>query len=70
MKLYLARFREFENSESYVRVFPTAKERAHYVKAQEDLNPGYYEVEKHTCEFPATKEGIVAFFNCNAWHDV
>ena len=28
----------------------------------------YIEIEKETCDFPATKEGIVEFFNENAWH--
>ena len=67
MKLYLARFKSTEDSESYVLVFPTAKERAQYVQREEDLG-NEYEVEKHTCEFPATKEGIVDFFNRHAWH--
>tara|TARA_R100000426_G_scaffold67092_1_gene46754 strand:+ start:532 stop:741 length:210 start_codon:yes stop_codon:yes gene_type:complete len=67
MKLYLARFKCNEGGESYVLVFPTARERAQYVQREEDLG-NEYEVEKHTCEFPATKEGIVAFFNRHAWH--
>ena len=67
MKLYLARFKSTEDSESYVLVFPTAKERAQYVQREEDLGRDYI-VEKRTCEFPATKAGIVAFFNRHAWH--
>ena len=68
MKLYLARLRDNEYGESYVKVFPTAKEREQHVRTRQNLEAGRYEVEKHTCEFPATKEGIVAFFNRHAWH--
>ena len=67
MKLYLARFTHIEGDYNYVLVFLTAKERAQYVQREEDLG-NEYEVEKHTCEFPATKEGIVDFFNHHAWH--
>ena len=67
MKLYLARFKCNEGSESYVMVCPTARERAQYVKREEALG-NEYEVEKHTCEVPATKKGIVEFFNRHAWH--
>ena len=66
MNLYLARVTDLTGGENSVRVFATAKERKTYI---EDVKqPGVVEITKHTCEFPATKEGIVAFFNRHAWH--
>ena len=72
MKLYLARVRDLNGGENSVRVFATAKERKTYIedvkkKGAWSLVP-VVEITKHTCEFPATKEGIVAFFNRHAWH--
>jgi predicted component of type VI protein secretion system len=72
MKLYLARVRDLNGGENEVRVFATAKERKQFI--EEVRQRGAWslvpvvEITKHTCEFPATKEGIVAFFNRHAWH--
>ena len=78
MKLYLARVRDLNGGEHEVRVFATAKERKQFIEEVRQrkawktpismsLVP-VVEITKHTCEFPATKEGIVAFFNRHAWH--
>jgi hypothetical protein len=67
MKLYLARVNAQDGSESSVQVFATAKERREFI-AEEHRLGACVEIDKHTCEFPATKEGIVAFFNRHAWH--
>ena len=66
MKLYLARVNAQDGSENSVWVFPTAKERREFIAEQH--RQAWVEIDKHTCEFPATKEGIVAFFNRHAWH--
>ncbi len=66
MKLYLARVTDQEGGENEVKVFATAKERKEYIAEQHRQSS--VEIEKHTCDFPATKEGIVAFFNRHAWH--
>jgi len=66
MKLYLARVTDQDGSENSVWVFPTAKERREFIAEQH--RQAFVEIDKHTCEFPATKEGIVAFFNRHAWH--
>jgi hypothetical protein len=67
MKLYLARVNAQDDSESSVWVFATAKERREFID-EEHRRGAWVEIDKHTCEFPATKEGIVAFFNRHAWH--
>jgi len=67
MKLYLARVNAHDGSENSVQVFATAKERKEYIQQVHDRG-AWVEIDKHTCDFPATKEGIVAFFNRNAWH--
>ena len=67
MKLYLARVTAQDGSENEVNVFATAKERKEYIQQVHD-NGAWVEIDKLTCEFPATKEGIVAFFNRHAWH--
>ena len=67
MKLYLARVTAHDGSENSVHVFATAKERREFI-AEEHRQGAWVEIDKHTCDFPATKEGIVAFFNRNAWH--
>ena len=66
MKLFLARVTSNEGYDNEVKVFATAKERKEYIA--EMNNDSRCDIEKHTCEFPATKEGIVAFFNRNAYH--
>jgi len=66
MKLFLARVTSNEGHDNEVKVFATAKERAKYIA--EMNNESWCEIEKETCEFPATKEGIVVFFNRNAYH--
>ena len=68
MKLYLARVTCNEGGHHVVQVFKTAKERKRYIDAVLDQD-GWFDIDKHTCEFPATKEGIVAFFNRHAWHE-
>ena len=67
MKLYLARVTAQDGSENEVNVFATAKERKEYIQQVHDSGT-WVEIDKLTCEFPATKEGIVAFFNRHAWH--
>ncbi len=67
MKLYLARVTDQEGGENEVKVFATAKERREFI-AEEHRRGAWVEIDKLTCEFPATKEGIVAFFNRHAWH--
>lgn len=67
MKLYLARVTAQDGSENEVNVFATAKERKEYIQQVHD-SKAWVEIDKLTCEFPATKEGIVAFFNRHAWH--
>ena len=67
MKLYLARVNALDVSESSVHVFATANERREFID-KEHREGAWVEIDKHTCEFPATKEGIVAFFNRHAWH--
>lgn len=67
MNLYLARVRDLNGGENSVWVFPTAKERREFIAEQH--RQAFVEIDKHTCEFPATKEGIVAFFNRHAWHE-
>ena len=66
MKLFLARARDNEGGDNEVKVFATAKERKEYIAKVKDQS--WCDIEKHTCEFPATKKGIVAFFNRNAWY--
>ena len=67
MKLYLARVTDQDGGENSVWVFATAKERREFIAEQH--RQAFVEIDKHTCEFPATKEGIVAFFNRHAWHE-
>ena len=67
MKLYLARVTDQDGGENEVNVFATAKERKEYIQQVHDRG-AWVEIDKHTCEFPASKEGIVAFFNRHAWH--
>jgi len=68
MKLYLARVTDQDGGENEVNVFATAKERREFI-ADWHRSGRYVEIDKHTCEFPATKEGSVAFFNRHAWHE-
>tara|TARA_R100000700_G_C3081807_1_gene87173 strand:- start:351 stop:560 length:210 start_codon:yes stop_codon:yes gene_type:complete len=67
MKLYLVRVADAENAASKVRVFETAKQRKEFIEEMKRLGRGDA-FDRHTCEFPATKKGIVAFFNRHAWH--
>jgi hypothetical protein len=67
MKLYLARVTDQYGGGNGVWVFATAKKRREFIAAYQDSGR-YIEIEKETCDFPATKEGIVEFFNENAWH--
>ena len=67
MKLYLARITDQYGGGNGVWVFATAKKRREFI-AEEHRLGACVEIDKHTCEFPATKEGIVAFFNRHAWH--
>ena len=67
MKLYLARVTDQDGGENCVQVFATAKERKEFIVTYQDSGR-YVEIDKETCDFPATKEGIVEFFNENAWH--
>ena len=66
MKLFLARVTSNEGYDNEVKVFATAKERKEYIAKAKDQSS--CDIEKETCEFPATKEGIVVFFNRNAYH--
>ena len=68
MKLYLARVTDQDGGENEVNVFATAKERKEYIQQVHDRG-AWVENTKQTSEFPATKEGIVAFFNRHAWHE-
>jgi len=67
MKLYLVRVTAKDNHNE-VRVFETAKQRKEFIDEMKRL--GRRDAfDRHTCEFPATKKGIVAFFNRHAWHE-
>ena len=67
MKLYLARVTDNDGGEAEVKVFATAKERKEFI-ADYHRTGRDVEIDKETCDFRATKEGIVEFFNLNAWH--
>ena len=69
MKLYLARVTDDQGGENSVWVFSTAKKRAAFILRQTITYGDHLKIDKHTCDFPATKEGIVAFFNRHAWHE-
>ena len=68
MKLYLSRVTDDQDGENSVWVFSTAKKRAAFILRQTSTRGDHLKIDKHTCDFPATKEGIVAFFNRHAWH--
>ncbi len=72
MKVYLVRITDEENALNFarkneVRVFETSKQREQFIETMQRFGRGT-EFEKRTCEFPATKRGICAFFNMHAWH--
>ena len=74
MKLYLVRITDEKNNplnfarKNEVLVFEKAAQRETFISEMKQMGRGAA-FEKLTCEFAATKKGIISFFNCHAWHE-